>query len=253
MMDERKEEMAAMYALGMLEAQEARAFEEEMKGDSALRALVDDLTRDVAALAHMAPFQEAPADLREKILQTIHHLEVEEKLVAMQPVGPSPRVERQNVVPFKRPLAWLPWAMAAGFAVMSGLLFMDHVKMKRDYEALQSQTDFCQMKVSMLDPMPDNSHHGTAVVFWDPSTQTGVMTAENMPRPAANEDYQLWMVDSKYPQPVSAGVFNVDENGVARATFKAMPSTDSSKFAVSIEPKGGVQKHDKGPIIMMSK
>ena len=81
MMDERKEEMAVMYALGMLEAQEARAFEEEMKGDAALKALVDDLTRDVAALAHVAPFQEAPADLREKILKSIHRLEVKEKPV----------------------------------------------------------------------------------------------------------------------------------------------------------------------------
>jgi len=101
--------------------------------------------------------------------------------------------------------------------------------------------------------MNDTSRRGTAMVFWDPATQTGVLTAENMPRPAANQDYQLWMVDSKYPQPVSAGLINVDAKGTARATFKAMPSTDSSKFAVSVEPKGGVQQHDKGPIIMMSK
>jgi len=248
MIDERKEELAAMHALGMLEERERRAFEEEMKGDAALRTLVDDLTGDVATLAHVAPFQEAPADLREKILQSVHRLEQEEKS------GPrlTPVVDKRNVVPFRRPVAWLPWAMAAGFAVMAGMLYADRAKMKEQIVALQNNNDVCQMQVSMLGSMGGNAQKGVAVIVWDSSTQTGVLKGENMPRPAANEDYQLWVVDDKYPQPVNAGVFSVDEKGVARVTFKPAQHTSSTKFAVSIEPKGGVQQHDKGPIVMMS-
>jgi len=248
MMDERKEEMAAMYALGMLEAQEARTFEAEMKDDAALTGLVDDLTRDVAALAHVAPFQEAPADLREKILQSVHRLEEEEKSGVR-----LPGLEKRNVVSFQRPVAWLPWAMAAGFAVMAGMLYADRARMKEQIVALQNKNDVCQMQVSMLDSMNGNAQKGVAVIVWDSSTQTGVLKGENMPRPAANEDYQLWVVDDKYPQPVNAGVFSVDEKGAARAMFKPAQHTRSTKFAVSIEPKGGVTQHDKGPIVMMSK
>ena len=144
--------------------------------------------------------------------------------------------------------------MAAGFAVMAGMLYADRAKMKDEIVELRNNNDVCQMQVSMLGSMNGNSQHGMAVVVWDASTQTGVLQAENMPRPAANEDYQLWAVDSNYPQPVNAGVISVDEHGAARATFKPMQHTGpDAKFAVSIEPKGGVPQHDKGPIIMMSK
>ena len=236
MIDEHKEEIAALYALGVLEPGEARAFEQEMHADAELQSFVDDMLRHSTALAHAVPAKPAPPHLREKVLQSIR-------------TGTG----YENVVPYRRPFAWLPWAMAAGFAVACGLLFNDRARLKNEIVDLQSKNDVCQMQVAMLDSMSGKPQQGIAVVIWDPSTQTGVLKGEDMPRPAANQDYQLWAVDSRHPQPVNAGVFNVDDKGVAKAMFKpAQPVNGQCKFAVSIERKGGVPQHE-GPIVMGSK
>jgi len=239
MIDERKEEMAALYALGVLDPHEARAFEEELRANAELRQFVDDLVRHSAALAHAVPEKTAPEHLKGKVLQKIR-------------AGNEPG---STVVPFTRParpVSWMPWAMAAALAVFCGLLFSDRAKLKSEVAELQKQTDVCQMQVAMLGAMDNQSRHGVAVVIWDPSSQTGVLQGEDMPRPAANEDYQLWIVDSKYSQPVNAGVFSVDGKGVAKAVFKPDHPISGGKFAVSIEKKGGVSQHE-GPIVMASK
>lgn len=241
MIDEGKEEMAAMYALGVLESHEALSFEEEMKKDPELRAFVDDLLRHSTALAHTCPVKAAPLHLREKVLDKIR----------------ASGEKMENVLSFERPRArfpWVPWAMAAGFAIACGLLFKDHSRLKNQIAELRRDNDVCQMQVAMLGSMSSESPQGQAVVVWDSSTQTGVLRAENMPRPAANQEYQIWMVDPKYSEPVNAGVFNVDERGVATAIVKpTQPVTTANKFAVSIEPKGGVPQHTSGPIVMSSK
>jgi len=148
----------------------------------------------------------------------------------------------------------IPWALAAGLAVFCGLLFFEQSKLKGEIAQLRNKNDVCQMEVSMLNMMDRPKQAGTAVVVWDSSTQTGIMKGEDMPRPAANEDYQLWAMDEKHPTPVNAGIFTVDEKGRAVVMFKLGQSvSESSKFVVSVEPKGGVEQHDNGPIIMMSK
>ena len=47
-----------------------------------------------------------------------------------------------------------------------------------------------------------------AVAVWDPKKQEGVLSVENLPALAVNEDYQLWIVDPQYPNPVDGGVFD---------------------------------------------
>ena len=93
------------------------------------------------------------------------------------------------------------------------------------------------MRVALLDPTGDKMH-GVATVVWDSSTQTGVINGQNMPRPAANEDYQLWVLDDQYAQPVDAGVFSVDKNGATNVPFKPkLKVSDKGKFAISIEKR----------------
>jgi anti-sigma-K factor RskA len=67
----------------------------------------------------------------------------------------------------------------------------------------------------------------------------------------AGKDYQLWVVDPKSPEPVSAGVVKVDDKGSAKTSFKPVASVSSAaKFAISVEAKGGVEKK-AGPVVMM--
>ena len=64
MIDEPKEELAALYALGLLEDQELARFQAELAHEPALRQLVAELAGTASLLAHTAPTAEPPAALK---------------------------------------------------------------------------------------------------------------------------------------------------------------------------------------------
>ena len=67
MIDEPKEELAALYALGLLEDQELARFQAELAHEPALRQLVAELAGTASQLAHTAPTAEPPAALKARL------------------------------------------------------------------------------------------------------------------------------------------------------------------------------------------
>jgi anti-sigma-K factor RskA len=101
--------------------------------------------------------------------------------------------------------------------------------------------------------MLGNTPEALAVAVWDPSRERGVLSVSKLPALASEKDYQLWVIDKKYPAPVSAGTFVVDPvTGEAHIVFKADKPVESiAKFAVSLERKGG-SPSPQGPIVLIS-
>lgn len=93
-----------------------------------------------------------------------------------------------------------------------------------------------------------------AVAVWDPEGQEGLLQAEKLPPLRPDQDYQLWVVDPQYPNPVDGGVFAVDpSSGTARHAFKSRQRVDKVQaFAVTLERKGGVPKAE-GPFVLLGK
>ena len=60
-MKEQLEEQASLYALGLLEGEEATGFERRVQSDAELRAFVDQLDCVAANLARVAPPRPLPA------------------------------------------------------------------------------------------------------------------------------------------------------------------------------------------------
>ena len=118
----------------------------------------------------------------------------------------------------------------------------------------QHDTDLANFKITTLASMLKNSPQALAVAVWNPATQEGVLRVDKLPALAANKDYQLWLVDPQYPNPVDGGVFTVDaQTGVARVQFKAkQPVKAINAFAVTLERKGGVPKAE-GPFVLLGK
>ncbi|MEO6876534.1 MAG: anti-sigma factor [Opitutaceae bacterium] len=281
MIDDHHEELASLYALGLLEGAELASFEQELAQDPALARLVSELRESTAQLAFTAPAAAPSPALRARLLD---ELDTAAKWRA-----------QGNVIAFRTPI-WLPWAAAAGFAIACAWLGQLYVTSRfeaanlRDQQTLaefklksannqmeaerlvathqlgaateqlaaldrqlKAEGDLAKLKIATLASLAGNSPQALAVAVWSPLRQEGVLNVEKLPALAADKDYQLWLVDPQYPIPVDGGVFTVDPaTGDAHITFKAnRPINSVAKFAVSLERKGGVPKAE-GPMVLLS-
>jgi anti-sigma-K factor RskA len=119
---------------------------------------------------------------------------------------------------------------------------------------LKARGEIAELKITALASLLGNSPEAKAIAIWDPLKQEGMLQVDKLPALAANEDYQLWVVDPQYPDPVDGGVFTVDEStGTARVQFHARQSVRAiNAFAVTRERKGGVPKAE-GPFVLLGK
>jgi anti-sigma-K factor RskA len=323
MIDERHEELAALYAFDLLEGPEKTAFETELARNPELQKLVRELREASASLAHAAPAATPPPELKTRLLAEIQ-------------APRSYRRHRSKVAIFPQ---WVPWAIAACLAILaawtgqlyltsrsaaealrdqqtladlalknlqnqleaerivssqqlSGLnqqaadaarqladarqsaataerLLADAVQQSNDLEQslantrtqladlgqqLKAQGDLANLKITTLASMLNNSPQALAVAVWDPSRQEGMLKVAKLPALTADEDYQLWVVDPQYPDPVDGGTFVVDpKTGEASVRFKTkQPIKAISAYAITAERKGGVMKSD-GPFLLLGK
>ena len=247
MIDETKQDLAMEYVLGSLEPRAAGDFEAELQTDAELRAFVDELREATAALVQAAPPVRLPPELRERVLAGVRG---EAKPRPVQGSTPARRAPA--------PFGFLPWALAAGFAITAVALWLERDGLQREVTALRGEAlalrtrdAFSKMKIATLAAQNEAYAKGVAIVVWDAEKQRGVIKLTNIPRAAAGKDYQLWVIDPKYPQPVSAGVVPVGDDGLARVSFTPEHTIRSAdKFAISIERAGGAPAPG-GPIVML--
>jgi anti-sigma-K factor RskA len=328
MIDERHEELAALYTFDLLEGAELSSFESVLARDPALAQLVREFSTSAASLAHTAPAPLPPAALRQRILATI---------TAQAAAEPEDaRVLRPSFALFR---TLLPWAAAACFALTAawlGQLYLsarseagllrdtqtlsdlslkssqnqleaerilarrqlaDSEKLLVDARAQLTQRDtqlvtvaqrldtltgatadlgrqlgeskqrisdlttrllaeaqIANVKITALASLLNNSPQALAVAVWNPTKQEGILRVEKLPALASDKDYQLWVVDPQYKDPVDGGVFTVDaQTGEARLVFKVrQPIKDIAAYAITQEVKGGVAK-SAGPFLLLGK
>jgi len=256
MSEENLVEQASLYVLGVLTPEEVIVFESAMSRDAELRHLVDSLRNSRDAFAGSVPLVEPPPLLKQKIMARI---DAERKVVAFPfQAGISKRL--YNV---------MPWALAACLALLFGVsisyqktlrnqnhemvqqlselnqmaisLRAESQGLKQAVETLQQTNRLENVRVGVLGSQLADAPKAVAVSLWDEKRQQGVFVAQNLKPLPADRDYQLWVIDPKYATPVSAGVFQVNEQGSAHVSFKAnKPIESATKFAVTVEPKGGL-------------
>ena len=100
MIAEEKQDLAALYVLGSLDANEVAAFELAMRDDAELREFVRDLRETASAIALSVPSQSPLAELKDRVLQSI---------AAESPAQAPHSLGRENIVP--HPMSWMPWAI----------------------------------------------------------------------------------------------------------------------------------------------
>lgn len=272
MIDETMQERAAAYALGALDENEARAFEGALRVDPELRALVRELRSVTEALAGTAPALEPPAAVKARLL-----LEIDERRPSAPTQLPKLPIGGPIGGPVGGPVgapagapgrAWIPWAVAAAMAIVSLAFFWQSATLRSQLAAqaghinelmasaelaraesadlrqtvakLRESNRLASFRIALLDSLLAASPKTIAVSVWDNERQDGVFIVRNLKPLPSDKDYQLWIIDPKYPSPVDAGVFQVDAKGNVRQDFRAkLPIQTANQFAVTIERKGG--------------
>src|ERR1044072_1215322 len=113
MISEEQQDQAALYALGLLGADEDAAFESELRANAELRDLVRELREAAGDLALTAPSLLPPASLKERVMGEIAR-------------------ETKRVVPMptrRVSFGWVPWAIAAALAMFCGFFALDRVRL----------------------------------------------------------------------------------------------------------------------------
>jgi len=267
MIDERMEEQAGLYVLGVLTPEETRAFEATLQRDAGLQQLVAALRDSRDALAGSLPQVTPPPALKKKILAQI---DAQEKVTALP--ATAQRSENQVI--------WLPWALAACLAIfclislsqqkalrqknddqakrlasldqMAESLRNETQDLKQKVASLQETNRLAGLRIAMLNSMLADSPKAVAVSLWDNQQQRGVFVVQNLKPLPVDRDYQLWVIDPQYSAPVSAGVFQVDAQGNMRLQFKTDRLIESAnKFAVTMEPKGGLPVPTLKELVLM--
>lgn len=108
MTDSTREELASLYAFGLLEGAERVAFEQQMAADPGLQRLVRELQEAAAQLAHTAGEAQPSPALKTRLLAT---------LAQRDSAAPAGQVAR---FPKPKRAIFVPWAIAAAFAVCAG-------------------------------------------------------------------------------------------------------------------------------------
>jgi anti-sigma-K factor RskA len=291
---EEKQEQAALYALGSLSLHEARAFEHQLsESDSRVGEDLESFEKVVEALGYLAESVAPPSYLldvlslriqKEPQVPAISTLSqrIESSHQPFQAIHntgaslerPLPRTTAR-VTPFPEAkarskssgLSFIPWALAASFAIATivGLWTWRTAKQENDalknqIAAVQSQTDQLRNQLSQENEKvyelarinqairSPNSRTielagqevaptSTANIFWDTNGNQWVVAA-NLPPAPEGKVYQLWFVtaDAK----ISAGLIKTDPKGHAFTVIDVPRDlTNLAAAAITLEPAGG--------------
>jgi anti-sigma-K factor RskA len=276
MITERHEELAALHTLGLLEGTDRSAFESDLSESHELQGLVASLGEPTAALALAAPAIPVPAGLKASVLAAC--------LAAPETDRPEPAA----TVDFSL-WRYVPWAAAAALALSTTWFATQAFSLRSQNDALRAQQrldqvayestrnqlaerslvaehmitelgqrlqrseNLARLKVSALASLAGNTAEARAIAVWDPDQQAGLLSFEKLPAIAAEQDYQIWVIDPAYQNPVNGGVFHVSQDGSVSLAFRPdQPVTKATAFAISLEKKGGVPKAE-GPIVLLGK
>lgn len=217
------------YVLGLASPEERAEFEQLCRSYPELKAARDAFEMQVEkqAMEHAMP---PPPELKNRIAEKLF------KTKAQAPV---------------RKINWLRYAAAASFLLLAGSLWWnmalknENRSLKSDLELSSQQLALLEADIKTLQGNPNNkiavltgtqvSPQSYATVYWDTTSHDVYLLINNMPKPASNEQYQLWaLLDGK---PIDMGVIEITDKPLQ--LYRMKNAQASQAFAITLEKKGG--------------
>lgn len=231
------DELYELYALGVLEAEEAAEIRAHVaEGCAYCVERLRDTALTASAMAGLVEPQAPDRSVREKLLASVGRPQ--------------------------RPRNWLFAAAALSAACVALIVYSVWLtgaqrKLGKQITALQAERNELRFAVQVLSKpdtktvqfgVAENAPHGRAFV-----TPTGgvVFVGSQLPRLAVDKAFELWLIP-KQGAPRAAGVFRPDESGgfVNISKGNVSPS-DLQALAVSVEPLAGSAAPTTTPILVV--
>lgn len=195
---------------------------------------------------------EPPADLKQRILNDINStakvIRIDEKPVKVNPVTSR----------------WWKYAAAVLILLLAGSVYWNLGLQKKKKELSEqlnnSATRMAQLEkdIAALKPNPAMKMvkmDGTPVspqsyttVYWDTTSHDVYLLINNLPKPASDQQYQLWALLNG--QPIDMGMLEISEKPLQLYHMKNVQAAQA--FAISLEKKGG-SPTPKGAIYVVGK
>lgn len=235
MTPEERSNLACLHALSLLEGEEAL-----------LAARLE--ASDPEFAAEVAAFEEGSSIMA----------------AAIEPVQPTnllrERVLSLTGVPRKTGSSWIGWAAAAAVALAAVWLWNSREEDRKEIADLHAEisrlgndNSLADLRIASLEGQLEQYKGTRAVVVWNQSKHEGQIQLANLPPAEQGKDYQLWVVDPAYKNPISAGLIERNSDGTANVRFQPVQMIrDATAFAISVEKSGGVEVAE-GPIVILGK
>jgi anti-sigma-K factor RskA len=237
------------YVLGLLSAQERFEFEQYCETYPELKE-----ARNAFELAmEKQVFENAiapPADLKQKIASQIF---VEKKEQKLSPVIPF------ETAPSKK-FSWAKLAAAASVVLLAGSVWLamslknENDKLKTELTKTQLDLDSSQQQVAqMIDdakkmgegmrmvglPGTPNSPKSFATIYWDTTSKDVYLFVNNLPKPASDEQYQLWAILTPNGQLQTIDLGFIEMTQKPLQMYRMKNAQAAKAFAITLEKKDG--------------
>jgi anti-sigma-K factor RskA len=227
---DRRDDIAA-FALGALDADEARELESHLEGCRTCRAYLAELSSAVDLIPASVPQMEAPPALRERLVETVRTeaKRIDEVSQASEPVVATSRWRTWRGIA-ARPAT----AMAAGAVLVAGVAagWLLH-----DSES----TEHSLIPANPTAAAPP----GSVSASLDRVDGSATLEVRRMPALPRNDVYEVWAVRGRAMRPQSTFVLRHD--GTANAAVPHL--TGASAVLVTQEPHGGSNSPTAPPLL----
>ena len=248
------------YVLGLLTAQERFEFEQYCE---AYPELKEARTAFELALEKQAMENSIvpPADLKQKIASKIFD---ENKTAPIIPIQTAP----------SRKFNWARFVAAASMILLVGTIWWsmnlknENDKLKGDNAALQNNLKISQDSIAQIIAMANhiqkegmkmvvldgtaNSPRSFATVYWDTASHDVYLLVNNLPKPASDEQYQLWALlkTNNQLQTIDLGMLQLSQKPLQ--VYKMTNARSAQAFAITLEKKDGNPEPNLQKIYVMS-
>ena len=241
----------ALFAMHGSSDEERAGVRAHVQACAECRAELEMVTRDLALVAMSVDQHPLPEGARQRFMERIAAAPAVRQRATEVPV-----IEIRSGQQARRPVVWVPWAVAAALALVAVLLGAKINSLNQELGSNQRE---------LADLSAANAHAQEVLdVLTAPKAQRVLLTASkastapsaraiylaargglilqasNMGALPENKTYELWVIPANGSAPIPAGLFRPDAAGSASLVLPQLPvGVEAKAFGVTIERAEG--------------